>query len=75
MSEPITRPLKDRLLDYVKDVDHDELKGIMREAIIAAGKEWMDDNFKRVGKWTLSGIAVAAFGALTYFIMHFGDKP
>lgn len=52
-----------------------EVKDLMREAVIAAAKEWMNENFRLVGKWTVRGVTVAAFGALMYFIAHFGGWP
>lgn len=50
----------------------DTIKDVFREAIA----EWMEDKFKEFGKWSLKGIAVAAFGTLVYFVMvHSGWTP
>ena len=43
-----------------------EIKSVMKEAIT----EWMDAKFQAFGKWTITGLAVAAIGALTYFILR-----
>lgn len=47
------------------NLSKEEAKEAMKEAI----KEWMDDQFARLGKWSAGGIIVAALGALGYFIM------
>lgn len=46
-------------------MDQDEMKLAMKEAI----KEWMDEKYAAFGKWAFASIAVAAFGALIYFIL------
>lgn len=43
----------------------DLMKIAMREVI----KEWLDERFRDVGRWSLRGIALAAFAALMYFIL------
>lgn len=42
----------------------DEMKAVFKEAL----KEWMDDKFTDFGKWSAASVAVAALGALIYFI-------
>lgn len=37
----------------------------LKEAI----KEWMDERLRDLGRWSLRGIALAAFGALVYFVL------
>ena len=32
-------------------------------------KEWLDDKFADLGKWSLAGILVAALGGLAYFMI------
>lgn len=41
----------------------------MRNALKKALKEWMDEKFAEVGRWTIHGILVAALVALAYFIL------
>lgn len=43
----------------------DEAKAAMKAAI----KEWMDERYATFGKWSAAGIAVAALGALAYFLV------
>jgi hypothetical protein len=43
----------------------DETKDALKEAL----KEWLDEKFAAVGRWSVSGIVVAALGALAYFIL------
>lgn len=43
----------------------DITKTALREVI----REWLDERTRQVGKWSLRGIALLAFAALTYFIL------
>lgn len=43
----------------------EEARRIMRSAI----KEWMDEQLILVGKWTLKGILVMAFGGAVYLAL------
>lgn len=67
-------------IEAIADIDpgttsRTERKAIIKEAIREVIKEWMDERFRQVGKWTARGITVAAFGALVYFILtHTGWK-
>lgn len=47
------------------DYDQDELKQIMKEAV----KEWMNEQFVALGKWTARAVAAAIFGALALFAL------
>jgi hypothetical protein len=62
-----TKPLSDRVPGYV-DRNEEMIKRAMKEAI----KEWLDDQFKIVGKWTVRGFLAAALSGLVYFLVHFG---
>lgn len=42
---------------------------IMKTAIREVIKEWLDERFRAVGKWTLRGVAAAGFAALMYFVL------
>jgi hypothetical protein len=42
---------------------------ITKTAIREVMNEWLDDRLREVGKWSLRGIALAGFVALTYFIL------
>lgn len=49
------------------------LHGVTKEAVKEALKEWLDEQFARVGRWTVYGIVAAGLVALVYFIlMHNG---
>lgn len=43
-----------------------ETKDALKEAL----KEWLDDKFAELGKWSFRTISVVALGALTYFILQ-----
>jgi len=47
------------------DITPAEIKAAMKEAI----KEWMDDKFADLGKWTLGGLAVSVLGGIGAFIL------
>lgn len=52
--------------DQLKEnLSKEEVKEATKDAI----KEWMDEKFIQVGKWSVSVLTVAALGALTYFIL------
>lgn len=42
-------------------------KEVIKEAI----REWMDEKYAIVGKWTVGAFGVALTGALVYFVMVF----
>lgn len=46
-----------------------ERKAMIKEAMREAAKEWLDERYKAVGKWSVRGIAASAFAALAYFIL------
>lgn len=54
-----------------RETDEMELKKIMKSAI----KEWMDERFAAFGKWTATGLAVAALGVLTWLIIQMNGVP
>lgn len=41
-----------------------------KDALKEALKEWLDDRFAEVGRWTFRGVLVAVLGALTYFVLQ-----
>lgn len=43
-----------------------EIKRALKDGL----KEWMNEKFAEVGKWTLHGLLVALLTALAYFILH-----
>jgi len=43
-------------------VDKEIMKDAVKEAII----EWLNEQFAKVGKWTMRGIAAMGFAALVY---------
>ena len=51
--------------------DEDHMKKIMKAAI----KEWMDERFAAFGKWTATGLAIAALGVLTWLIVQMNGVP
>jgi hypothetical protein len=54
-----------------------ERKELIKQALREAAKEWLDERYRDVGKWSLRGILSAAFVALVYFIATHGGfvKP
>lgn len=44
----------------------EETKAALKEAL----KEWLDEKFAALGRWSLGGIAALAFAALIYFILR-----
>jgi hypothetical protein len=44
-------------------------RGLTKEVVKEALKEWLDEKFALVGKWTVQGIVAAALAALVYFIL------
>ena len=54
--------------EMLTGMDEGEVKKVMKEAL----KEWLDEKFTDLGKWSLASIAVAALGVLGYFIIRFG---
>jgi hypothetical protein len=42
-----------------------EVKAAMKQAL----REWLDDQFAMLGRWTAKGIAAAALAAVVYFIL------
>lgn len=56
--------------EEAKLLSRDELKQVTKEAI----KEWMDEKFSEVGKWSVRIIVTAALGALmAYMMSHNGN--
>lgn len=43
----------------------EEMKKAMKEAL----KEWLDEKYMSLGKWSMSAFAAAVLGALIYFIL------
>lgn len=54
-----------------------ERKEMIKQALREAAKEWLDERYKEVGKWSVRGILASAFAALIYFIATHGGfmKP
>ncbi len=42
----------------------------MKNALKKALKEWLDEKYAEVGRWSIHAIVVAALGALTFWILH-----
>jgi len=54
----------------------DEFKQAVKETLT----EWVDSKFESFGRWSATGIAAAAFGAMVYFILkmsgwHYAGQP
>ena len=72
MSQEEPRSLEQRL-DALEMDQSNPLHGDTKEAVKEALKEWLDEQFARVGRWTVYGIVAAGLVALVYFIlMHNG---
>lgn len=50
------------------ELDREEQKSIVKEAI----REWLDEKYTELGKWTLHGMLAAGLGALAYFLATHG---
>lgn len=57
-------------------LEHEQpLQGVTKDAVKEALKEWLDEKFLLVGKFTVNGILAAGLAALVYFILvHQGWK-
>lgn len=42
---------------------------ITKEALRQVIKEWLDERYRDVGRWSLRGILLLGFAALAYFIL------
>ena len=47
----------------------------MKKIMKAAIKEWMDERFAVFGRWTATGIAIAALGLLAWAIVAVNGVP
>lgn len=47
-------------------IDRETQKQAIKEAI----SEWMDDKFAAFGRWTMSGLLVAAFAGAVYLALR-----
>ena len=54
-----------------RNEDEDHVKEVMKAAI----KEWMDERFAAFGKWTATGIAIAAVTVLAWAIVAMNGVP
>ncbi len=57
----VTKP-RSKLLH---DGDPDVIKAALKEAL----KEWMDEKFADIGKWSARGIVAAVLGLVVYGVM------
>jgi hypothetical protein len=68
-------PDHDRMVDERLAALESPVSKEMKEAVKEALKEWLDDKFLLVGKYTVNGVLAAALAGLVYFIMlHSGWK-
>jgi len=71
---PILHPeekalMKAAVREAILELDGPESrKALLKEAL----HEWMEEKFASVGKWTMRGILVMAFGMLVYFVFWTG---
>lgn len=47
------------------DLSAEEMKAAMKDAL----REWLDDKFSELGKWSLRAMLAAVLAALTFFIL------
>lgn len=47
------------------DPKNEELKAVLKEGL----REWLDDQFVELGKWTLRGLAAAAFSGIVWLML------
>jgi hypothetical protein len=53
----------------VDDTSRRERIDITKTALREVLKEWLDERFKEVGKWTARGLLLAGFAAFMYFVL------
>ena len=58
----------DERLDALEQIDHER---IYKEDVREALKEWLDEKFTVVGKWTVNSVLAVALAALVYFVLAF----
>lgn len=68
MSYEEPRSTEERL-DALEQEQLTPLHGVTKEAVKEALKEWLDEQFARVGKWTVHGVLALSLAALVYFIL------
>jgi hypothetical protein len=62
-------------LDALESHEIDPASVATKEAVKEALKEWLDDKFLMVGRWTVNGVLAAGLVALVYAILiHQGWK-
>jgi hypothetical protein len=62
-------------LDALESHEIDPASAATKDAVKEALKEWLDDKFLMVGRWTVNGILAAGLVALVYAILiHQGWK-
>ena len=71
MTDPIKRVLPKAGSDQCSNISDDELKVVIKDAIKEAVVEWIESQQTRVGKWTISGLAVLAVGGLVYLALTY----
>ena len=69
MTDPIKRVLPKAGSDQCANISDDELKVVIKSAIKEAVLEWISDQQQRVGRWTISGLAVLAIGGMIYLAL------
>ena len=58
----------DERLDALEQIDHER---IYKEAVREALKEWLDEKFALVGKWTVNSVLAVLLAAVVYFVLAF----
>lgn len=46
-----------------------ERRAVMKEAVKEALREWLDDKFAEVGKWSIRSAVALALAALVYWVL------
>ena len=65
----MTEQIKEQLASHAEQLTDAELKSIIKLAIKEAVLEWIADQQQRVGRWTISGLAVLAIGGMIYLAL------
>ena len=55
-------------LNALERLDHER---IYKEAVREALKEWLDEKFTLVGKWTVNSVLAVMLAAIVYFVLAF----
>ena len=69
MTKPADCPAGDHPCPFEEQPHIDPAAAATKDAVKEALKEWLDEKFLLVGKWTVNGVLAAGLAALVYVIL------